>query len=95
MDADKRKSERRLISLTVELIYPSGETQTVYTRDMSESGLFLIIEKQKQPTIGECIKVSLSGDSKNEAVLPSPDAAVVRQSPDGIGLAFIEMELDE
>lgn len=95
MDTNKRKSERRAISLSIELLYPSGDTQILHTRDMSDGGLFLIVEKLKQPTIGECVKVSLSGNDKSKVVLPSNDAVVVRQSPDGIGLAFIEMELDE
>ncbi len=94
MDADKRKSERRAISLAIELLYPSGDTQTVHTRDISDGGLFLIMEKLKQPIIGECVKVSIM-DNNSDTVLPSNDAVVVRQSPDGIGLAFIEMDLDE
>jgi len=44
-NADKRKSERRAISLEIELVYPSGESRIAHTRDMSDGGLFLIIDK--------------------------------------------------
>lgn len=94
MDADKRRSKRRAVVLEVELVYPSGEQQVVHTRDISDGGLFIVMEKLVQPTIGECLKVTLCGGSESEA-LPSNDAVVVRQAPDGIGIAFIEMELDE
>ena len=95
MDVNNRRSERRAVVLEIELTYPSGETQIVHTRDISEGGLFLIVEKLKQPTIGECVGVKLSGESIGEEVLPSADAVVVHQAQAGIGLAFIEMELDE
>ncbi len=89
---EKRRHPRRPVTLNVELAYPGGEKHIVTTRDISESGMFLILEDLNMPTIGEVVGVQLSGESVGKENLPSGDAVVVRQTPKGIGLAFIEMD---
>ena len=39
--------------------------------------------------------VRLIGDSANKAAFPSDEALVVRYAAEGIGLAFIEIEVDD
>lgn len=89
---DKRKSPRKDITLSVKIIYPSGESQVVDTRDISDGGMFLILDKLERPIIGELVTVELTDDPKNTEALPGSEAVVVRQESDGIGLSFIEME---
>ncbi|HEY9051658.1 MAG TPA: PilZ domain-containing protein [Gammaproteobacteria bacterium] len=89
---EKRRHPRRPVTLNVELAYPDGEKYIVNTRDISESGMFLILDKLHMPTIGEVVGVQLTGKSVGKERLPSADAVVVRHTPDGIGLAFIEMD---
>ncbi|TNF35119.1 MAG: PilZ domain-containing protein [Gammaproteobacteria bacterium] len=89
---EKRRHPRRPVTLDVELTYPGGETVRVTTRDISESGMFLILDPSHMPTIGEVVGVHLVGDSVDQEHLPGTDAVVVRHTPDGIGLAFIEMD---
>lgn len=96
MNKDKRKFERQNIHLEVELDFPSGESQVVRTRDMSDGGIFLLVEKLRRPVIGEVVTVKLNDNEQNANVtFPSNDAVVVRQEESGIGLAFIELELNE
>lgn len=92
---DKRKYPRTEVILEVELGYPSGDAQVVHTRDISEGGLFLILENLVKPQIGEVVNVKLIGDSAGKEVFPSSEAIVVRHEDSGIGLAFIEMDFDE
>ena len=89
---DKRKYHRKNITLSVKLIYPEGESQVVSTRDISDGGVFLILDKLEKPTLGELVTVELLDDPQNTEVLPSSEAVVVRQEKAGIGLSFIEMD---
>jgi len=89
---DKRKSPRKDITLSINITYPTGESQIVNTRDISDGGMFLILDKLDQPIIGELVAVELTDNPKNTEALPSSEAVVVRQETDGIGLSFIEMD---
>jgi len=89
---DKRKFPRKNVTLSIKIIYPSGESQNVSTRDISDGGLFLILGELDQPSIGELVTVELLDDPQNTKALPSSDAVVVRQESEGIGLSFIEMD---
>lgn len=89
---DNRKFTRKNITLSVRLTYPAGETQVVHTRDISDGGLFLILDKLKRPIIGELVTVELMDAPENSESLPSSEAVVVRQEASGIGLSFIVMD---
>ena len=90
---DKRKYPRREAHLEVELGFPSGEKQIVRTRDVSDGGVFLVLDKLRRPVIGEVVTVMLNNNEHNIGeTFPSSDAVVVRQEEGGIGLAFIELD---
>jgi len=89
-----RKHPRRVVHLDVELKFPSGDKKMVRTQDLSEGGVFLIVDKLRRPIIGEVVEVRLIDEEKeSEHVFPSNDAIVVRQEEGGIGLAFIELDI--
>lgn len=93
---EKRKYPRRKAHLEVELSFPSGEKVIVRTRDISEGGVFLVLDKLRRPVIGEVVNVRLNNNEQNAGeVFPSSDAVVVRQEEGGIGLAFIELDFAE
>ncbi|MCW9013347.1 MAG: PilZ domain-containing protein [Gammaproteobacteria bacterium] len=89
---DKRKFPRKEVILEVELGYQTGDIQVVHTRDISDGGLFVILEDVNKPVIGEVVNVKLVGESAGLEVFPSAEAIVVRHEQSGIGLAFIEMD---
>jgi c-di-GMP-binding flagellar brake protein YcgR len=96
LDKDKRRFERHEAHLEVELGFPSGETQLTRTRDVSEGGVFILIDKLRRPIIGEVVTVKLlEGQESPIETFPSSDAVVVRQEEGGIGLAFIELDFQE
>ena len=96
MTKEQRKHPRRELHIEVELGFPSGEKQIVRTRDVSEGGVFLVLDKLRRPVIGEVVTVTINENGRQtELVFPSNDAVVVRQEEGGIGLAFIELDFAE
>ncbi len=88
---EQRQSPRRPVRLDIQITYPTGESHQVVSRDISDGGIFLILERSSQPLIGELIYLEISGESSGET-LPGTEAIVVHQTPEGMGLAFIEIK---
>ncbi len=93
---DQRKFPRRDLHIEVELGFPSGDKQIVRTRDVSDGGVFIVLDKLRRPMIGEVVTVKINSAAEHpENIFPSSDAVVVRQEEGGIGLAFIELDFGE
>jgi len=93
---EQRKYPRRKVHLEVELGFPTGEKQLVRTRDVSEGGVFVVVDKLYRPVIGEVVTVKLNDNEKDAGeVFPSQEAVVVRQEEGGVGLAFIELDFSD
>ncbi len=88
---EQRQSPRRPVRLEIQITYPTGESHHVFSRDISDGGIFLMLDKASQPLIGELIYLEIVGDPGDET-LPGTEAIVVHQTPEGMGLAFIEIK---
>ncbi len=96
MSKEQRKYPRRELHIEVELGFPSGDKQIVRTRDISEGGVFIVLDKLRRPVIGEVLTVKINdGQDCPDDLFPSNDAVVVRQEENGIGLAFIELDFGD
>ena len=95
MSQESRKSPRKAAQFDIVLIYPSGEQHHAVTRDVSEGGLFVIMSNKLRPILGELVSLRLIGESTNKMQLPSTEAVVVHTASQGIGLAYIFIELDD
>ncbi len=96
MSQEKRKFIRREARFEVELGLPSGGVQLAGTRDVSDGGVFILLDQLLRPVIGEVVTVKLTANPKNLGEsFPSGDAVVVRQEDDGVGLAFIELDFND
>lgn len=96
MTEEQRKYPRRELHLEVELGFPSGEKQIVRTRDVSEGGVFVVLDRFYRPVIGEVVTVKLNDvERETHEKFPSSEAVVVRQEEGGVGLAFIELDFSE
>ena len=94
-EMELRKYPRKEIDLEVELSYQDAEPVIVHTRDISQGGMFLFLNDiEIRPVIGELVYVKLVGESAMKETLPESVAVVVHQDTSGIGLAYVEMELD-
>ena len=95
MSRESRRSLRQSVQFDIELTYPSGEHHRAVTRDVSEGGVFVLMNSKSRPVLGELVAIRLIGESANKIILPSTAAVVVHTAPQGIGLAYIFIELDD
>ncbi len=84
-----RSSPRVNISLRVNLtMTDSGQVYAV-TRDISDEGIFLELDTDAMPEIGEQVNVQVQG-LPGEQKPPWVEMVVVRSEPEGVGLKIIE-----
>ncbi len=83
------RSERLPASFKVEVSW-DGASHIYATRNISDTGIFLIIDQGPRPTIGATIQVRLQGNLGCGEEPPTLDMQVVRMESAGIGLRFID-----
>ncbi|MFV2005175.1 MAG: PilZ domain-containing protein [Gammaproteobacteria bacterium] len=91
MSKNNRQFPRQEIQIEVELHFLEDEPRKTITRDLSQGGLFLLLNNSAYYTMGEMISLNFKNpleDYENT----DKDAIIVRQTDDGIAVAFIEIE---
>ncbi len=83
---EKRKHLRTSFKCRVRVTHPSIGERIVYTRDISEGGLFLVKGDGELPVIGEVLTGQVI-DGPPDA--PEVKMQVTRVVEDGIGLEFL------
>lgn len=91
MSEERRIYARKLVNAKVLLIHPAiGEYET-YTHDISNGGVFVLINKR--PTLGISTQLDMRLlDSKQDDILFK--MKVVRSDKTGLGLEFLGYESD-
>lgn len=82
-----RQHERTKMRARLKMIHPVVGGLLVYTRDLSDGGLFILSGQHSLPEVGEIIKVQIQ-DVPVEA--PILTAKIVRKTEDGIGVMFLQ-----
>ncbi|KEF32610.1 MAG: PilZ domain-containing protein [Gammaproteobacteria bacterium] len=83
---DRREHIRTAMTAKVKVVHPEYGEFTFSTRDISDGGVFVIVESEPfTPQIGEHVTVQVQG-----LPVPAPvlDMVVVRKTNDGYGLQF-------
>lgn len=88
--SDLRRHLRIGLVVEIELTLPGMEPMHVSTKNISDGGLFLVVEDIALPSLGTEVKVRLKNQLGDGEEPPVNRALVVRHDPDGIGLEFIE-----
>ena len=90
MTENLRRFPRKEIQIEVELRFLEDNMRTVITRDMSEGGLFMRIKDTEHYPMGEMLSLRFKNpfDDFSET---EKDGIIVRQTDDGIAVAFVEM----
>jgi PilZ domain len=88
--SELRRHLRIGLVVEIELTLPGQPPVHVRTKNISDGGLFLVIDDTKLPPIGTEVKVRLKNQLGDGEEPPVNRAQVVRHEPDGIGLEFIE-----
>lgn len=61
----------------------------VKTRDISDGGVFVVLDDQRTPPVGTIVRGQVQGMMDDAPIL---DMEVVRMEPEGIGLRFVNHE---
>ncbi len=86
MSEENRHSLRTPMKCQVKVTHPTIGEVTVNTRDISDSGIFLLTEDIAMPPIGTIVQGQVQGMGAEGPILK---LKIVRMEPAGIGLKFI------
>ena len=89
MSIDQRRSPRLPIQLEVEFNHEETGLVSLMTKDISDTGVFIQLEPEKQPPIDTIAKVKLKNDFEDGEEPATLVMKVVRQTDKGIGLEFV------
>ncbi len=89
MAENKRKHPRVAVPLKVSLVFSEEGQLFAVTRDISDGGIFLLLDQESMPEIGDFVKVQVQGMGGGESA-PWVRMEVVRAEPDGVGLMIID-----
>lgn len=84
---NRRNQPRHPITVEVKLSHPEIGEITVKTKNVSDSGLFVLVEPTLMPPVGEIVQGQVQGEFDD---LPVVKMKIVRTEKEGLGLQFIE-----
>lgn len=87
--SDKRQFVRTPFACRIKIQHESIGELMVKTRDISDGGVFVILDPDQVPPIGSIVTGQVQGMPGEAPVL---DMEVVRAEPDGVGLKFLSEE---
>lgn len=90
MTVENRKYLRIGLVVDIELTLPGQDTISVRTKNISDGGLYLILDDIQLPAVGTEVKVRLKNQLGDGEEPPVNRARVVRHETGGIGLEFLE-----
>jgi hypothetical protein len=87
---ERRLFGRRMVNARVKLVHGSIGEVRAKTRDISDSGVFVVVKPVPKLPIGSHIKMHML-DSKQPNI--AFNMKVVRTTADGVGMMFIDYEV--
>ncbi len=89
----RRAHERKTISLSVEILDPPhlGKISLV-TKDISQTGAFVLLNKADCPPVGRVVSVRMPGMQWGEET-STVSARVVHVTDEGMGLHFLDFDI--
>jgi len=89
MGHEKRRHTRTPFVCRIKIIHESVGELLVKTRDISDGGVFVVLEPEHIPPIGTQVRGQVQGLMEDAPVLAME---VVRVESGGVGLRFVEQE---
>jgi len=86
---NRRKHPRIPVTVEVKVSHPSVGEKFVKTRNISDNGLFLLVDPSNMPPIGTVVKGQVQG---MQADAPMLDMQIVRVESVGLGLRFVDTQ---
>lgn len=87
MSQDKRRHIRTPFSCRIKITHESVGELLVKTRDISDGGVFVVLEPEQIPPVGTKLKGQVQGMMDDAPIL---EMEVVRLEPTGVGLRFLQ-----
>jgi len=84
---NKREHPRHPLAVNVKISHPEIGEIIVKTQNISDSGLFILVEPTKMPPLGEIIQGQVQGMAEDAPVVKMK---IVRTEKEGLGLQFVE-----
>ena len=91
MSHDKRKHIRTSLQCKIKITHAAVGEKIVKTRDVSDGGVFVVLDPDQIPPIGTIVTGQVQGLMDDAPIL---EMEVVRVEPSGIGLRFVHQEND-
>jgi c-di-GMP-binding flagellar brake protein YcgR len=91
MTENHRRFPRHEVKVNVELSFLDVNSRIFKTRDISDGGMFLVVDSPASYPIGEMVHVHFF-DPLHEDADTFKDAIIVRVAGDGIGISYVELE---
>lgn len=85
-----RRAERLPVNFRVEMTDADGRTQSFPTRNISDTGIFLVTDGAQVPPIGSLVSVRLQGNLGCGEEPPTLSMRITRAETLGIGLQFVD-----
>lgn len=89
MTEEQRKEPRIKIPLNVSLKYSDEGQLFAVTRDISDRGIFLLLDQENVPKIGDVVRVQVQNMGGGEEA-PWVRMKVVRKESVGLGLMILD-----
>ena len=86
LESNQRQHQRTPLRCKIKIWHDSIGEAVVTTRDISDGGLFLIMDDVQVPPVGSILKGQVQGLMSDAPVVAME---IVRVEPGGIGLKFI------
>lgn len=90
MSIENRKHLRIGCKVEIQLTLSDNRQFDVNTLNISDGGLFLILDDIEMPEVGTVVSVKVKQALGDGEEAPTNQAIVVRHEPSGIGLKFID-----
>ena len=84
---NRREHARYPVAVDIKIFHPDIGELIVQTKDISDSGVFIVVVPTEMPPIGEIVQGQIQGEADD---LPVVTMKIVRTGSDGLGLQFIE-----
>ncbi|MCW9023769.1 MAG: PilZ domain-containing protein [Gammaproteobacteria bacterium] len=85
---NRRRHTRHPLEVDVKITHPDIGEKIVKTKNISDSGLFLIVEPTEMPAIGDVVQGQIQGMLDDAPVVKMK---IVRVEEEGLGLQFIDI----
>lgn len=85
-DSERRDFSRTPFTCSIKVMWNDGSQSVVKTRDISDGGLFLLVDDSDEFDVGAHLKGQVQGMLVEAPVV---EMEVVRIEPSGLGLKFL------